>query len=212
LSDSRHSIDPGRPSLRARKKDETRRALLEAADRLFQQKGYEATTLEEICERTGISLRTFFRYFESKRDLALYENIRNVGRLGEGLSRVKEPADVIDELEALYDLMAIEFENDRRAQDRLKLMFREPALVGRSMLIDIETESRIAHALSGEGHTDAALGHRLTAVSIVGGIRYALAGWVHRGCKGPLRQTIANVFALVRQRDGYPRQMRRPGS
>lgn len=37
--------------------------------KLFETKGYEATTLDAIAEASGISKRTFFHYFKSKEDI-----------------------------------------------------------------------------------------------------------------------------------------------
>jgi TetR/AcrR family transcriptional repressor of nem operon len=45
--------------------------LLSAALHLFRSKGYSATTVEEICNRAGVTKGSFFHHFKSKDDLAL---------------------------------------------------------------------------------------------------------------------------------------------
>ncbi len=54
---------------RQEKKLETRAALNDAAVTLFASQGYEHTTVDDLCREANVSLRTFFRYFESKDDV-----------------------------------------------------------------------------------------------------------------------------------------------
>jgi AcrR family transcriptional regulator len=42
---------------------------MKAAITLFEEQGYEATTVAEIAERAGLTKRTFFRYFSDKREV-----------------------------------------------------------------------------------------------------------------------------------------------
>jgi AcrR family transcriptional regulator len=57
--------------LRERKKQQTRAAIHDAAFRLIEEHGLEATTIEQICQEADVSSRTFFNYFPSKAAAAL---------------------------------------------------------------------------------------------------------------------------------------------
>ena len=52
-------------------KQATRQALQQAADRLFAERGYGATTVRDIAEAAGVTERTFFRYFAGKEELII---------------------------------------------------------------------------------------------------------------------------------------------
>jgi AcrR family transcriptional regulator len=56
-------------SRRERKKVETRERLLSAAWSLYRDKGFEATTVEEITNAADVAKGTFFNYFSSKEEM-----------------------------------------------------------------------------------------------------------------------------------------------
>ncbi len=59
-----------RPKIDQNKKP-SRELLLEAATELIRTKGYTSTTVDDLCEKAGVSKGTFFHNFSSKEDLAV---------------------------------------------------------------------------------------------------------------------------------------------
>jgi AcrR family transcriptional regulator len=69
-------------SLRDRKRERTRRALIDAAVALFERKGYDETTVAEIAAAADIGTRTFFSYFASKEDILFRDSDTRWPRCG----------------------------------------------------------------------------------------------------------------------------------
>jgi AcrR family transcriptional regulator len=66
---------PARTGLRERKKARTRAAIRQHAFRLFREQGYDATTVEQIADAAEVSRSTFFRYFPTKEDVVLQDDM-----------------------------------------------------------------------------------------------------------------------------------------
>jgi AcrR family transcriptional regulator len=87
---------PPADSLRKRKKARTRAALVEVSQRLFAERGYQVTTLEEICAEVEVRPQTLLRYFDSKAHLALAPWSDQLGVLRRLLERAERKVATLD--------------------------------------------------------------------------------------------------------------------
>lgn len=55
--------------LREQKKQQTRQAIMQAAIKLFGEKGFEKTSIEELAREAGIGKGTIYSYFQTKTDI-----------------------------------------------------------------------------------------------------------------------------------------------
>lgn len=65
--------------LRERNKARTREEIVAAAFTLFESQGYDTATCEDIAAAADVSVRTFFRYFETKADVLFAERSDETG-------------------------------------------------------------------------------------------------------------------------------------
>lgn len=142
------TADVPRPGLRERKKAKTRALIQEVALRLFAEQGYEQTSIEQIADVADVSVSTIFRYFPTKPDLVIYDD------LDERLMDVMraQPAD-LGAVEALRAGMQAVFGNLARSElavqlERAALMASVPEL--RAAMLDelVRTMTEIAALIS----------------------------------------------------------------
>ena len=74
------------PGRRAAHKEQTRAAIRAAALDLISRQGYQATTVAQIAEAADVSHTTLFRYFDSKEQLLIHDDLDEIRR--ETLTRI----------------------------------------------------------------------------------------------------------------------------
>lgn len=88
---------------REQKRRDTRRRMLDAARRLFEEHGYDETTVEMIAADAGVSARTFHRYFDTKDGVVAEAGTGIVRRAIELLPPGASVADIIRALAAALE-------------------------------------------------------------------------------------------------------------
>ncbi len=142
--------------LRERKKERTLRELEEAAHRLFRERGYEQTTVEDIAEVVGVSARTFFRYFDSKEAVLLGDWRAQLGAVQELLRERPPDESLLDTARALALGIATMMEADRERHRFVKVIVASSPRAGdyeRTVLLP-EFEATIIDALAARLQVD----------------------------------------------------------
>lgn len=143
-TDAVFTVLPG--GRRERKKQETRIALEEAALRLFAERGYEQTTVEDIAEAADVAVRTFFRYFSSKRHVLFGDVAHNIaGRLKAALaSRPNEEPPVVAVRMAMDELDIDDAERHHQIMLRMRLVQQLPELLPAYQMVFYELHETVA--------------------------------------------------------------------
>jgi AcrR family transcriptional regulator len=134
--------------LRERKKARTRWAIQEHALRLFADRGYAATTIDQIAAAADISPSTFFRYFPTKEDVVVQDEYDAV--LVEAFRQAATSADPVRTLREVMSGVFAEVPEAEwvKSAERSALVLREPALRTRSIenLLAVADAGRAAFA------------------------------------------------------------------
>lgn len=91
----------------SRQPDATRRKLVEAALGLMLRKGFNGTSVEDVCKEAGVTKGSFFHHFDSKEAIGTAA-VAAWGEFGFALYAVawKKPAGPLEEIHRLFDIMA----------------------------------------------------------------------------------------------------------
>lgn len=93
---------------------ETRESILDAAERVFSERGVSRTTLEEVARTAAVTRGAVYWHFQNKADLfnAMVERVRMP--MDNAFHQVLETADTLDDLERLCAAALVELHKDER--------------------------------------------------------------------------------------------------
>ncbi len=156
--------------------------------RLFAERGFDTTTIEDITDAVDVGRRTFFRYFATKEDVLLPHNPDVLNGLRVVLaSRPSEEPIEASLRAAMEAILGAEEHSPEEKRElmllRAALMATTPSLVARSLELQAEWEAVIAEAIAERRGVDPAtdVRSRLLAAGVVAALRVALDVWVARG-------------------------------
>ena len=190
------SSEPNVPpeGLRERKRRETLQRITDAGISLFIEKGYEATTLDEIAAEAGISRRTFFYYFKSKDDILLSLQNGMGAMIVDALRHApqgKRPFHAIRD--AIVTVCASIRADDMIVIDRL--MRSSEAVQARKQASYIQHERALFAVLRERWpEPEREAGLRLVAMLAIGAMRLSLDALSREGGKRPLTELLHEAF------------------
>jgi AcrR family transcriptional regulator len=173
----------------ARWKPDAPGRLIGAAIELFDEQGYEATTVAEIAERAELTKRTFFRYFSDKREV-LFSGSQELQRLWlDGVAAAPANASPLAVVAAGLDPVAEMFaERHPFARIRSRVIEANPELQERELIKLQNLAAVLKAALVERGvAVNAAI---LAAHSGVTLFHVAFARWVQQDDPTALRRLI----------------------
>ncbi|MCV7226610.1 TetR/AcrR family transcriptional regulator [Mycolicibacterium komossense] len=181
------------PGRRARKNAQTRRALAEAAERLFLARGYDTVTVKDIADEVDISVPTLFKHVPDGKPAVMFDD--GVERLESLLAAVHGRPPRTSVLTALRKFMAGRgpFERDpsRAFVRRTELIMTTPALREYSRTLWIRCEKPLAEAIATE------LGRPCDDVTARAVSRYVLEIPQFIGDEPQPRKALDAVFDLL---------------
>jgi AcrR family transcriptional regulator len=183
---------------RERKKAATRHAIQQHALRLFLEKGYEATTVEEIAAAAGVSHMTFFRHFPRKE--AVVESDDYDPLLAELVAARPAHEDPLTAIHrALRQGLAAILPSDREAiLVRTRLVLDTPALRARNWQNQDATRDLFAAVLARrDGITKPDLRIRVLAAAALAAITTAITTWAEGSGATDLVALVDEAFAAL---------------
>jgi AcrR family transcriptional regulator len=192
----------GTPGLRERRRVRVKLMVQAEALKLFADKGYEQTTIDDIAHAAAMSPRTFFRYFPTKEDVVLWDEYDELP-FEELLSSQEHEDPLVRLISAVRRIITSIHDRDRDLLlARTKLSFRVPEI--RARFLDQQAATvgavypQLALALGGDPED---LGLRVMLSAMFTAMLVAVERWQHDDGRKDLIDVVDEaVNALAKDR------------
>jgi AcrR family transcriptional regulator len=178
--------------------------LAEAAVALFDENGYDETTVDDIAARAGVSRSTFFRYYRSKEDAIFPNHDALLARIEARLRASTADTAIVAITDAVRIVLAHYVDDAEVSLRRYHLVRKVPALRDRE-IASVARYQRLFREFVGEwlgDSPDAGLRAELMAASVVAAHNQVLRGWLRSGGdydpSGRLDHAFGYVIATFR--------------
>jgi AcrR family transcriptional regulator len=171
--------------------------LMKAAIALFQEQGYEETTVAEIAAAADLTKRTFFRYFADKREVLFSGSQELEHRWLEAVAAAPADADPLAAAAAGFDPVAEMFvDRHEFAQMRARIIDSNPELQERELIKLQRLAGSIKSALVERG-----ISHNAAILAAQAGVtvfHVAFARWVQQDDPAAFRRLMNESLEELR--------------
>jgi AcrR family transcriptional regulator len=184
--------------LRQRKLQATRERLTRAAMALFLERGFEATTIDDIAAAADVSRRSFFHYFASKEDVvAAWQEGAAAALVAEVVARPAGETMLTAAENAIAAALKRIDPAEAAAMSRLKR--DNPALQARDQLKYEKLERAMAEGPAQRARTKSdQLKARLVAMIATGAMRVGGESWIGGGAREKPEAFVKRTFDAIR--------------
>jgi AcrR family transcriptional regulator len=183
-----------------RNKEQTRLSLVRAAVSLFRDRGFEATTVDDITTEAGCSRRTFFRYFGTKEDVLLLDTRKMLVDFRAPL--LAEPVPGLSRWDQIRQglqstIRRLAEPNSGVEELTIAAWLHEPAIARHFSVILSEVEKTVAETLAEECQVDPDGDLRIQVIARTTSAACTAALHVHVKTHAALETLFDGVFSML---------------
>jgi AcrR family transcriptional regulator len=185
-------------------KPSARDRLAQAAFDLFNERGYEQTTVDDIAERAGLGRATFFRHYRSKEDVIFPDHDRLLEQVRDRLRSTSHSTALAAVSDAVRLVLLHYLDEGDLARRRYALTSTVPALRERE-IVSVARYQRLFRDFiiqrNGDATRSAALDAELMAAAVASAHNHVLRRWLRGDSTDPIGEVnealrrVISVFA-----------------